>query len=382
MFKNAIRSASIIALSLVLFAQEITHETIVVNIEVPVRVFKGDKFVDNLTIDDFEVYEDGKFQEIVAVYLIKKTIIERKEEVGEKKFTPEVSRNFIFVFELRDYLPKISEALDYFFNDVLLPEDTLKVVTPIKSYSIKDKALNILPKQEIANQLKGILRKDIYMGTANHRSLCKDLEKVLNTEGLEGGLKNFMSMEILRKLKELKYFNQSKLLELADKLKQIEGQKLIFLFYQRETLPIPTFLSPEERLELKKEDISFDAETIKRAFSDSSISSHFLFVTKIPMYMLDITRGISFEASEIKMEEHSAEIFSAFRELAKATGGLIESSANAAHAFQKAVDASENYYLLYYSPSSYKKDGKFKEIKVKIKNKNYRITHRAGYFAN
>jgi hypothetical protein len=219
------------------------------------------------------------------------------------------------------------------------------------------------------------------MGSADYRSLCEDLKKVLSTEGLEGDLIHSMSMEILRKSKELKYFDQSKLLKISDNLKKIEGQKHIFLFYQKETLPIPTFLGPEERLELKK-DIFFNAETIKRAFSDSSISSHFLFVTKTPMYVIDITRQTSFETAEIQMEDYSAEIFSAFSEMAKATGGLIESSANAAFAFQKAVDASENYYLLYYSPSNYKKDGKFKEIKVKIKNKNYRITHRAGYFAN
>jgi len=362
-------------------AQQLSHETIVVNVEVPVRVFDGGKFVNNLTINDFEVYEDGKLQEVVAVYLIKKTTIERKEEATEKKFTPEVSRNFIFVFEIREYLPKIGEILDYFFNNVMLPEDTLKVVTPIKSYNIKDNAFSILPKQKIANQLKGILRKDINMGSADYRNLYESLNQVLNAEGLEGDLKNSMSMEILRKLKELKYFDQSKLLKISDYLKKIEGQKHVFLFYQKETLPIPTFLGPEQRLELKQ-DMFFDTEAVKRAFSDSSISSHFLFVTKIPMYVLDITRRTSFETSEIKMEDYSAEIFSAFSEMAKATGGLIESSANAAFAFQKAVDASENYYLLYYSPSDYKKDGKFKEIRVKIKNKNYRITHRAGYFAN
>jgi hypothetical protein len=362
-------------------AQEASHETIVVNVEVPVRVFDGEKFVNNLTIEDFEVYEDGRRQEVVAVYLIKKTIIEREEEVTGKKFNPEVSRNFIFVFEIREYLPKIGEVLDYFFNNVMLPGDTLKVVTPIKSYSIKEDAFSKSPKQEAANQLKGILKKDINMGSADYRSLCESLNQILSTEGLEGDLKNSLAMEILRKLKELKYFDQSKLLKISDNLKKIEGQKHVFLFYQKETLPIPTFLGPWERLELEK-DILFDAETIKRAFSDSSISCHFLFVTKVPMYELDITRGTSFETAGVQMEDYSAEIFNAFSEMAKATGGLIESSANAAFSFQKAVDASDNYYLLYYSPSDYKKDGKFKEIKVKIKNKNYRITNRAGYFAN
>lgn len=68
--------------------------------------------------------------------------------------------------------------------------------------------------------------------------------------------------------------------------------------------------------------------------------------------------------------------------MAKSTGGLSDSSSNAAFVFKKAVDASESYYLLYYSPKNTKKDGKFREIKIKVKDKDYRILHRAGYFAD
>ena len=49
---------------------------------------------------------------------------------------------------------------------------------------------------------------------------------------------------------------------------------------------------------------------------------------------------------------------------------------------RKAVEASENYYLLYYSPSEYKSDGKFREIKVRVKRQGHQVSHRAGYFAN
>jgi hypothetical protein len=63
-------------------------------------------------------------------------------------------------------------------------------------------------------------------------------------------------------------------------------------------------------------------------------------------------------SSGVRMEEHSEDIFSAFREVALATGGSVNSSANANELFKKAVDASKNYYLLYYSPGNFKKDGK------------------------
>ena len=88
------------------------------------------------------------------------------------------------------------------------------------------------------------------------------------------------------------------------------------------------------------------------------------------------------EASETRTADTSAELFSAFKDIARATGGSTDSSANAAFAFEKAVDASENYYLLYYQPSGLRKDGKFRDIKVKVKNRKYAITHRAGYFAD
>ena len=82
------------------------------------------------------------------------------------------------------------------------------------------------------------------------------------------------------------------------------------------------------------------------------------------------------------MQDISSNIFGILNGIAKATGGLTESSANVASMFKKASDATENYYLLYYTPKDYTMDGKFKTKEVKVKDKNYRITHRQGYFAN
>ena len=70
--RKIILSTILLCTALLLFAQEIQHESIVVNIEVQTRVFRGNTFIDNLTKDDFLLYEDGVLQEIDAVYLIKK----------------------------------------------------------------------------------------------------------------------------------------------------------------------------------------------------------------------------------------------------------------------------------------------------------------------
>ncbi len=367
-------------LCFLLFSQEITHDVKVVNIEVPVRVFKGDEFVDDLTLEDFEVYEDGVLQKVSAVYLIKKKSVERKEE--KRKYTPEVSRNFILLFMLTDYLPKVGEAIDYFFENVILPGDSLTVMTPMKAYNLNSQALQLLTKEKICEELKNKLRKDTVMGNSEYKDLLVDIRaELLGDPGY--------CRVLLQRLEELRYLGEKKLLNFADDLKKIQGQKQVFLFYQKEMLPKLDQKTYHELMSIRQHDINFlmnlqelhdfyqrnlrfNANKVKQAFSDSSISIHFLFITKIK----DPT------ANDMTWKEASEDIFSAFTEMARSTGGTTDSSANPDYLFKKAVEASENYYLVYYSPKNYTSDGEFKKIKVKIKGRNYRVTHREGYFAN
>jgi len=44
-------------LFLFLSGHEIQEQATAVSIEIPVRVFKGNKLIDNLTINDFEIFE-------------------------------------------------------------------------------------------------------------------------------------------------------------------------------------------------------------------------------------------------------------------------------------------------------------------------------------
>ncbi len=376
-------------LGIALFSQELTHETLVINIEVPVRVFKGDKFVGDLTIDDFEVFEDGKIQKIEAVYMIKKTSIEKRE--GEKIFSPNVSRNFVLLFQVQDYLPKIEKALDYFFNNVIMPGDALTVFTPMNTYNFKTEALSILPKEEIVKQLKAKIRKDTLMGNSEYKHLLREMQE--QVAGVDEVSIQIVQL-LLNRLEELRRVDESSLMGFAEFLKAKEGQKYVFLFYQKELLPQldPTALSVRESLGQDKQhllfqlsdlflhyrrDIAFNVDRIKQVFSDSSISIHFLYITKAPILSVE-----GMQPSPVTWREQSEDIYSAFREMAMATGGLMDSSSNAASSFQRVVDASENYYLIYYAPKGYKRDGTFRNINVKVKNKNYRISHRAGYFAN
>ena len=353
-------------------AQEIQYDAITINVEVPVRVFKGNTFVDDLTIDDFEVYEDGILQKIEAVYFIRKTSIERAESLEKKQpmSAPQLSRHFLFHFEITDYLPKIKEALDEFFLNVILPGDTLIVVTPLNTSNLQEGAFSKLPRDKMADLLAKKVREDVVKGSAEYNSLIKELSSPLSQD---------LQMMILRQLRDYKQFDEQGILKTAEYLEGLEGQKHIFLFYQKEGIPISKDMDIFDKFELIKS-VTFDEDRIREAFSDSSISVHFLYITKDNSAALDVLDPRSMRDREIL--DQSAPIYGAFKEMAQVTGGISESSTNIAWSFNQAVQASENYYLLYYSPQNYQADGKFKKIKVKVKGQNYRLTHRSGYIAD
>src|SRR5512135_2799032 len=75
--KRVLMAAAAIVLSL--YPQGIQLATGVINVEVPVRVFDGDRFVDDLALSDFEILENGKPQTIAAFYFVQKTSIQKEE---------------------------------------------------------------------------------------------------------------------------------------------------------------------------------------------------------------------------------------------------------------------------------------------------------------
>lgn len=422
------RGAFIIgALAIILFlpGQEIQEKATAVNIEVSVRVYDGNKFVTNLTIKDFIIYEDGKKQDIDAVYLIKERAIERKESVQEKamprqeevekKFAPEEQRRFIFVFELLEYLPQINEVIDYFFQNVMQASDAVRVLIPVSIYRLTPESLKTKTRQQMADSLKNIVKKDLRIGNTEYRNTIEELKRIVRALGMllspkgsdvETMLSDYSSslysstgrqnisqvitayQSVHDRLLNIRGIEQKKLIDFGEALKQIEGQKIVFILCQREYIPqVPdrimiqysNLFQDDPGLDMMLANImafpsggyAVDVDAIEQAYADPSISAHFLFLTKLAE-----------RHSFIDMQEFSSDVFNAFKTLADATGGTVDSSSSPEHLFEKAVEATENYYLLYYTPKNYVADGKFKKIEVKLKGKKYRVTHRAGYIAD
>jgi len=396
-------------------AQDIQHETRTINIEVPVRVFKGDTFVDNLTIADFELYENGRLQTLDAVYLVKKTVIQRKEET--RPFLPNTGRHFYLFFELNEYDPKIREALEYFIREVLVPGDEFVIVTPMKTYRMKSETLYNAGRESVFEKLLGILRRDILIGSAEYNDVLEEMKALALTMvgsiGMSGSdpqsqtvgdpfawsdsvfevstsIEEQLQMyaACLSRLENLRHVDRARIAGLADHLRGQPGQKEIFLFYQREFIPkldptvLNIFMSRYNEhpdivqtvtgiFEFFRRNALFDLESIKKAYSDSGAAVHFLFLTRPAPKVHGVT-----------MEEQSEDVFALFREMSRATGGYNASTANISAAMRSAVAAAENYYLLYYTPKDYQSDGQFRSLRVRLKSGSYRLSHRLGYIAD
>jgi hypothetical protein len=403
------------------FGQLIQHETKAINIVIPVRVFKAANFVDTLTIDDFEVTDNGRPQKVEAVYLVKKTNIERREE--SRKFAPRTARHFFLFFELGEFDPKILEALEYFVKGVLLADDELTLVTPMKTYRVKSRIFERANRKKVFEDIVSLVRRDILIGYSESRSIIEemtDLSRVLaslvssranevvtgslptdltqttpptmladaafSATSVEEQLQNYLIL--LDKLQSLRVVEQKKFVEFARYLKMLHGQKDVFIFYQREVIPkidprvLTAYMSvyndrPEivhtltGLFETYRREAPLDVDYIRKAYSDSATAVHFLFISRTP----DRPEGVI-------MEEQSEDVFAPFLELARATGGFAGSSSNLVAMMKSAVEAAENYYLLYFRPDDYVADGKFHELAVKVKGGGYRITHRSGYIAD
>lgn len=379
-------------------------------IEIPVRVYGGNQFIDTLRAEDFELLEDGRPQKIDALYLLDKGQVAREETAQEGVVRPQTSRVFYLFFQMTEYFSKIDEAIIYLFKDVLQPGDTVNLITPLKPYSLSSQALSTKPRESLAKEMNSLLRKDIQKGAGEYRAILNELKRVVRTiagpgvtrdqnpaegdvEGLDtGGTFTLEAMliryrEDLEKLESLRLVEPKKFVSVAELLKRGSGQKFVFFFYQREFRPeiSPNVLNQlmmanqdrediranlSELFQFYKRDISFDLSKVGQAFADCNANFSFIFIDNLAKYQFGVT-----------MREQSEDVFRIFNQIVKVTGGSTDTSQNPVAGLKKIADHAGKYYLLAYTPSSPQKDGSFRTISIRVKDKDYSVSHRLGYFA-
>jgi VWFA-related protein len=396
--------APVLAILAFVLPPAISQEKAAAPVTVAVRVFDGGQFVDGLALRDFELLENGVPQKIDALFKVDKNAVTRQE--GEGPASPVTARHFFLLFQMYEYNPQISEALRYFFNNALLPGDTLEIQTTIRNYMLTPAAFAKKPKDVLAKEMDTIVRKDINQGNFVYKGLIRDLRRMV--QGIEGlnpvaggdvesdasissfGVEHLLNQykDSLHKLEALRMIDQDKIIGFAQALKKQEGRKFVFFFYQQEFRPeispamINTLIDNNQAnqnvladlhdlFQAYHQNISFDQQKIVQAYCDSSADLNFLFLTRTPEKFGGIT-----------MREQSEDMFKIFAQAATATGGIAESTQNPTTEIRDALKASEMYYLLSYTPTSALKDGAFKTITVKVREKDYKVIYRRGYITS
>ncbi|HOW85388.1 MAG TPA: VWA domain-containing protein [Candidatus Aminicenantes bacterium] len=388
--------------------QDLRHATGTINVEVPVRVFDDGRFVGDLSPQDFEVFEDGRPQKIAALYIVRGSDV-RKAGTGPAPAEagwpePGPGRTLVLQFQLGQPDPRIDEVLDDFLGRVLGPRDALIVITPRATYTLEPEAPVRRSVTGLAREVKARVRKDLAAEGAELRRLAGDLRDIENAS--PGPAERLARMsEIQRQIRDRREIDPRALRRLAAELKARDGRKLLFLFYQRETVRAASpaasggdsnegLLTDWAATEARRAPTVGAAE-IERAFADATVTVNFIFVSRSGRDAagLDVEVGPGRDhgagsgaaprpdpkggAADI-----SAGFFAPFREMAEISGGVALSSANAAAGFKAAFAATENGYILYYEPDDYRADGRFREIEVRVKRPGCRVAHRAGYFAD
>lgn len=404
MIKRTFAAAIIIFLLACLGVAQVAHDISVVNIAVPVRVFAGSHFVDSLKLEDFEILEDGRPQTALAAYLIRDREISRREG-PLKELIPATLRHFVLIFQMTEYLPEIGTAIAAFFERVFRSGDSADFVTPHKTYRLVGARMEQDTLKRVKQEITSKVRQDILVDSGVYDSIVREL---INDLESSTGAGNESDREIggidarieslaqgLQKLQELQAIDPKKMDAFAGELRLRPGAKHVFLFFQRQRIPkfsikamseVLSRASPATVLKVQElmSPIGFvtplDRQAIARAFADSSIDVHFLYVTRNRKDVsLDGSRLDSLE--DVSMGERTGDVYEAFREIAAATGGTTDASSNPVELMKRADEASRQYYLLYYQPRDYKPDGRFHVISVQVRGTRYKVLHRAGYLA-
>jgi len=358
---------------------------------IELRAFKDGKFIKDFSEKDVDIYYKGNKKQITDIALISKNKVSKVFGKNIKK--GEINRNFVLIFSLRKFSPKIFTAIDHFFQNVILPGDSLVILTPKKSYNLKSVVLKKMPKQKIANQLKQILKKDIKSDSYRYLSLIDSLIKIAkrispgSNDQDTGSIAQALSKyrEDIIALENIRKSNQNKIIDLLLTIGKRNGQNLVYFFYDREFIPKPTIKS---------------ISLLKTMFSGSgrqdiinNISSNFEFYKREPFLgqkdLKIIVQKSNFiinpvffkddlksnNITGLSLVEHSEDVYEVFSYLSENSGGKFDVSANLLNAFKEAINYSEYFFKINFQIEADSESNR-ELIEIKPKDPKVKISYR------
>jgi len=395
--------------------------------EVPFDVVVRDKKgrpVKDLTVSDFEVYEDGVRQEINSFRFVSSTA-EGKSPTSTDKKDDSVARNepkvtdkkvndrsepsvsaVALVFDrvsaesrmrARDaalsYLgdsAKKSELVGVFLTDlsviVLQPftNDTQLVKSGIEKFSVHAPSLYTSNNAETRKVRKDVANAELSAQTGQADS---DPSAEFRRAAAAMQLRNLEGIEEMERDLQGNATTHS-LLNLAASLRSIPGRKAVIFFSEGLVLPPNIYGAFRSVINTaNRGNVSFYSIDVaglrtesKTAETGREINSR----SELRIAQLGnaeqngpMTKGLERNEDLLRLNPDSG-----LGQLANETGGfLITDSNDLKNRIQQVDEDLHSYYLLSYSSNNQKYDGHFRKIEVKLKRTGLSVQSRKGYYA-
>lgn len=242
-------------------------------------------------------------------------------------------RNYMLVFDVRDYSSQLKEAVECFFNKVLQKGDQLIVFTPMKLVGYSPKKLET-PKEQLIDELIKILKTDISSGSSQYRTILNEMMSLavsvteIAPASDKSGAKSLMENYLKNRenLVNLRGDIEQKLLGYSNIFKKTRGENHLLMFLQQEYRPIPNKKAMSELQESPLETgfqagevflgesykIKIDYKKIVDAFKSSQVRFHFLY------FQDKQTR----ERSGIDYIDNLGDLYNTFSIISRETNGL------------------------------------------------------------
>jgi len=386
----------------------------VTNVEVPLRVFYKGQPVENLTRDDFRLYEGDKAQTINGFFVKRKKINTQDILIntgGRQAYAN--LRYFVLVFRIIDYNESMKKAVEFLFTKVLRPDDQILIFANDRTLFM-DESFKGLDRQKVVEEM---LRTEGVKALQRLMSYFSLIQRQLNATKLEIKMERDVASSQLtpvssrpdklldflqRYLGTWKEYKIRYLLPDIDRyynfahfLEKISRQKWVINFYQVEMFP-KMKVSSELRQQIEQlineimasrsEDYAYSQllmDLLTQIDKELNVASDFpveelsrLFY-KVEATCHSILCGIQKEAlsEDLEFRQVNSDVENVLREVTINTGGTLIASGDLESALHTIGEKEDVYYVLTYEPSEAQKIGK---IRVEVNNregKNYKILY-------
>lgn len=338
----------------------VTFHTEVTSIEVDVFVTdRDDRPVTDLTIDDFELFEDNVRQTIQSFSSVNLPVERRERPLyASRPVQPDVRTNVgedgrIYLILLDDvhlhpqYVPRMRLMLQQFIERDFGSNDVAAVLR-VRGGSGDSQDFTSNPDLLLRaiNRFTGSFTRESFEGLSGGPSA-----------GPTGGatpdqlLEAHEARDVVSRIRELSEF-----------LAGVRGRRKTLLFVSQGS-PFDMYESTGQLGSIA----ALVREDLQRAAAAASRGN-------VAIYTLD-PRGL--------VAEGNARLSQAFmREVAIETGGFAAVNTNNFEgAFERIVRENSNYYLLRYTPSNDARDGKYRRLRVRVRRPDVQVRFRNGYTA-